>query len=107
MRSIFKGIKKIVTLRFLNKAQQAFVVTLYRIFSICHLFQMGRISNEFPYFQMQADIRYYLAGMLNGLEARLLVVGKINNGETYNNKRYQFNKGAYQIVPGWWDTSQG
>ncbi len=53
---------------------------------------MGRTSIEFPYFLMQADIRYYFAGMLNGLEAQLLVVGKINNGETYNNKRFEFNK---------------
>lgn len=44
------------------------------------------------YTQVNADIRYSFAGMLKGLEAQLLVVGKINNGETYNNKRYEFNK---------------
>ncbi|HSN60141.1 MAG TPA: OprD family outer membrane porin, partial [Ferruginibacter sp.] len=44
------------------------------------------------YTQLNGDIRYAFAGMLKGLEAQLLVVGKINNGETYNNKRFEFNK---------------
>ena len=44
------------------------------------------------YYQLNADFRYSFTGVLNGLEAQLLVVGKINNGELYNNKRYEFNK---------------
>ena len=44
------------------------------------------------YNQVNAEIRYSFTGMLKGLEAQVLVVGKINNGETYNNKRYEFNK---------------
>ena len=44
------------------------------------------------YTQVNADVRYPFAGMLKGLEAEVLFVGKINNGETYNNKRFEFNK---------------
>lgn len=44
------------------------------------------------YTQLNADISYSFAGMLQGLEVQLLVVGKLNSGETYNNKRYEFNK---------------
>lgn len=44
------------------------------------------------YTQINADVRYSFAGMMKGLEAQLLVVGKINDGETYNNKRFEFNK---------------
>ncbi len=44
------------------------------------------------YTQINADIRYTFTHTLKGLEAQLLVVAKINNGETYNNYRYVFNK---------------
>jgi len=44
------------------------------------------------YTQVNADVRYSFAGMMNGLEAQLLVVGKMKDGETYNNKKYEFNK---------------
>lgn len=44
------------------------------------------------YTQINADIRYTFTHTLKGLEAQLLVVGKINYGETYNNFRYVFNK---------------
>lgn len=44
------------------------------------------------YTQLNADIRYSFAGLMKGLEAQLLVSGKIKNGETYNNKKYEFNK---------------
>lgn len=44
------------------------------------------------YNQVNAEIRYSFWGMLKGLEAQMLVVGKMKNGETYNNKRYEFNK---------------
>ncbi len=44
------------------------------------------------YTQFNADVRYAFKNMFNGLEAQLLVVGKLNSGETYNNKRFEFNK---------------
>lgn len=44
------------------------------------------------YIQVNADVRYSFDKMLKGLEAQLLVVGKFNQGETYNNKNYVFNK---------------
>ncbi len=44
------------------------------------------------YTQMNADIRYSFAGLMKGLEAQLLVSGKIKNGETYGNKKYELNK---------------
>jgi hypothetical protein len=44
------------------------------------------------YTQLNADLRYAFAGTLKGLEAQLLVVSKFNNGETYDDSRYQFNK---------------
>ncbi len=44
------------------------------------------------YYQLNADIRYAFARFLKGMEAQLLIAGKINDGETYQNKRYTFNK---------------
>jgi hypothetical protein len=44
------------------------------------------------YTQVNADVRYAFDKVLNGLEAQLLVVGKVNNGETYGNKIFVFNK---------------
>jgi hypothetical protein len=44
------------------------------------------------YTQVNADVRYAFNKVLKGLEAQLLVVGKLNSGETYNNKRFEFNK---------------
>jgi hypothetical protein len=44
------------------------------------------------YIQANADVRYAFNKALTGLEAQLLLVGKIKNGETYNNKRFEFNK---------------
>ncbi|ULQ53150.1 OprD family outer membrane porin [Flavihumibacter fluvii] len=44
------------------------------------------------YTQFNADFRYPFKGIMKGLEAQLLVVGKLNKGETYNNKKYEFNK---------------
>lgn len=44
------------------------------------------------YTQVNADVRYAFNNMFNGLEAQLLVVGKLNSGETYNNKKFEFNK---------------
>lgn len=44
------------------------------------------------YTQVNADVRYAFSGVLEGMEAQLLVVGKIKAGETYGNKKYEFNK---------------
>lgn len=44
------------------------------------------------YTQINADVRYAFNKVLKGLEAQLLVVGKLKNGETYNNKKFEFNK---------------
>jgi len=39
-----------------------------------------------------ADIKYIFTNAFKGLEAQLLIVGKIDNGETYNNNKFIFNK---------------
>ncbi len=44
------------------------------------------------YTQVNADMRYTFAGTLKGLEAQLLVVSKLNNGKTYGDSKYKFNK---------------
>jgi hypothetical protein len=44
------------------------------------------------YTQVNADVRYAFNKVLKGLEAQLLVAGKINNGETYDYKKFEFNK---------------
>ncbi|MEY3240247.1 MAG: hypothetical protein RIR11_1685 [Bacteroidota bacterium] len=44
------------------------------------------------YAQINIDIRYSFVGVLKGLEAQLLFVHKINQGETYNNDRFVINK---------------
>ncbi|MGZ8556993.1 MAG: OprD family outer membrane porin [Chitinophagaceae bacterium] len=44
------------------------------------------------YTQINTDSRYSFAGIFKGLEAQLLIVGKLNNGETYNDKKFEFNK---------------
>ncbi|MFN0081879.1 MAG: OprD family outer membrane porin [Ferruginibacter sp.] len=44
------------------------------------------------YTQVNTDVRYAFNKVLKGLEAQLLVVGKLNSGETYNNKRFEINK---------------
>lgn len=44
------------------------------------------------YAQLNADIRYTFAKTLKGLEAQLLIAGKVNAGETYYNNRYIINK---------------
>ena len=49
------------------------------------------------YTQVNADIRYSFAGMLEGLDAQLLFVGKLNNGETYNNNKFVINKVKMQV----------
>ncbi len=44
------------------------------------------------YIQMNADFRYAFDKMFKGLEAQLLIVGKLNKAEIYGNKKYEFNK---------------
>ena len=44
------------------------------------------------YSQVNLDIRYKFAKFFQGFETQLLIVGKIKNGETYNDKRFEFNK---------------
>jgi hypothetical protein len=44
------------------------------------------------YTQLNFDTHYIFSGMLKGLEAQLLVVGKLNSGNIYNNKKYEINK---------------
>jgi hypothetical protein len=44
------------------------------------------------YIQLNADIRYQFTGFLKCLETQMLIVGKLNAGNTYNNNRYVFNK---------------
>lgn len=44
------------------------------------------------YTQINLDLRYTFPKILKGLEAQWLIVGKINQGETYGNLKYEFNK---------------
>jgi hypothetical protein len=44
------------------------------------------------YTQLNADVRYIFSGLCKGLETQLLIVGKFNQGNTYQNYRYVFNK---------------
>lgn len=44
------------------------------------------------YTQVNADVRYAFNKVLKGLEAQLLVVGKVRSGETYGSKKFEFNK---------------
>jgi len=44
------------------------------------------------YTQINADVRYSFNKFLKGLELQFLAVGKVRSGETYNNKRFEFNK---------------
>lgn len=44
------------------------------------------------YMQFNADVRYVFQGMLKGLDAQLLVVAKVNQGNLYDDLRSEFNK---------------
>lgn len=44
------------------------------------------------YTQLNVDVRYLFSGLCKGLETQLLIVGKFNQGNTYQNDRYVFNK---------------
>jgi hypothetical protein len=44
------------------------------------------------YTQLNTDVRYRFDGVMKGMEAQLLWVLKGKVGETYNNKKFEFNK---------------
>jgi hypothetical protein len=44
------------------------------------------------YSQLNIDARYEFKGVFKGLEGQFLYVMKFNQGETYNDLRYTFNK---------------
>ncbi len=44
------------------------------------------------YTQLNADFRYVCNGQLKGFETQLLIVSKFNQGNTYKNDKYVFNK---------------
>jgi hypothetical protein len=44
------------------------------------------------YIQLNADLKYNFKKIFKGLEAEILVINKINCGETYDNKKFIFNK---------------
>lgn len=44
------------------------------------------------YIQANADIRYAFTGFFQGLDAQLLIVGKLNQGALYNQAKYEINK---------------
>ncbi|WP_438946834.1 hypothetical protein [Sediminibacterium sp.] len=53
------------------------------------------VLNKFgmpSYWQMNADIRYSFAGLFQGMDAQLLIVGKMNQGNLYNNPKNEINK---------------
>lgn len=44
------------------------------------------------YIHLRADMQYLFAGIMKGMDAQLLVVSKIRQGETYSHKNFEFNK---------------
>lgn len=53
------------------------------------------VLNKFgmpSYLQVNADIRYSFEGLFQGMDAQLLIVGKLNQGETYQLPKYEINK---------------
>jgi outer membrane porin, OprD family len=53
------------------------------------------VLNKFglpSYLQVNADMRYAFAGLFQGMDAQLLIVGKLNQGETYQQAKYEMNK---------------
>ncbi|MBU3660782.1 MAG: outer membrane porin, OprD family [Flavobacteriales bacterium] len=44
------------------------------------------------YIHLSLDLRYKFQEFLKGMEAQVLVTSKINQGETYDNQRFVFNK---------------
>lgn len=50
------------------------------------------------YIQINFDTRYNFKGLLQGLDAQLLLVGKLNCGDILNNKKYEINKVNMVVV---------
>ena len=53
------------------------------------------VLNKFglpSFVQINADIRYSFSGFFQGMDAQLLIVGKLNQGETYQIPKYEINK---------------
>lgn len=53
------------------------------------------VLNKFgmpSFWQVNADVRYSFSGLFQGMDAQLLVVGKLNNGNLYNNPKNEINK---------------
>jgi hypothetical protein len=44
------------------------------------------------YAQINGDIKYVFKNRFKGLDAQVLIVAKLNKGNTYNNKKYTFDK---------------
>ncbi len=44
------------------------------------------------YTQINVDFRYIFERIMKGMEAQLLIVTKLKNGETYDSKNFEFNK---------------
>jgi len=44
------------------------------------------------YIHLNADVRYSFIGFWQGLDTQLLVTAKLNAGETYKDKKFEFNK---------------
>lgn len=62
-------------------------------------FDMPDISNPVlnkfgmpSYWQVNADVRYSFAGLFQGMDAQLLIVAKMNQGNLYNNPKNEINK---------------
>lgn len=44
------------------------------------------------YMQVNLDVRYAFAGMFQGMDAQVLIVGKWNQGDLYQQAKYELNK---------------
>jgi hypothetical protein len=86
---------------------QAFVLKASRTFPKVHLktsiaggyVQLPDVDNSAlnkygmpSYGQVNMDVRYSFGKLFKGLEAQLLISGKVGIGDTHGNQRYVFNK---------------
>ncbi|HMP30778.1 MAG TPA: hypothetical protein PKD85_14325, partial [Saprospiraceae bacterium] len=44
------------------------------------------------YTQLNVDVKYSFQGVLKGLDAQLLFVTKVNQGNLYDDRKFEFNK---------------
>ena len=49
------------------------------------------------YIQTNVELRYFFKGLFEGLDVQYLLVAKFNEGETYDNLKYVFNKVDMQV----------